>query len=187
MFIYACSTKKNTFVNRNYHGMTAKYNVLYNGKISLQKGIDELANQYEDNYWEILPIEPLLLDTEEKIKIKKREEESNEGTKTHFEITEEKAVKSIQKHGMNIGGEEHNKQTDDAYLLLGKSRYYSQRFVPALEAFDYLLRNFQTEDLSHELNIWKAKTQIRLQNEERAIKTLRNLLYYFSYLLPSFL
>ena len=79
---------------------------------------------------------------------------------------------------MNIAGAEYNKQTDDAYLLLGKARYYSQRFVPALEAFDFLLKNFQTEDLGHELNIWKAKTQMRLQNQERAIKTLRNLLNY---------
>ncbi len=181
LFINACSTKKNTFINRNYHGMTAKYNVLYNGKIALQNGIDELDNQYKDNYWEILPIEPLSIEEETPIKITKRGLESEEGaeeTKTQFEIAEEKAVKSVQKHGMEIGGEEHNKQTDDAYLLLGKSRYYSQRFVPALEAFDYLLKNFQTEDLGHELNIWKAKTQIRLQNEERAIQTLRNLLNY---------
>lgn len=159
--------------------MTAKYNVLYNGKIALDKGIVGLADQYEDNYWETLPIEPLHLNKkEEEIKIPMETGNSEEGTKTSFDIAEEKAVKSIQKHGMNIRGEEYNKQTDDAYLLLGKARYYSQRFVPALEAFDFLLKNFQTEDLAHELNIWKAKTQIRLQNEERAVKTLFNLLNY---------
>lgn len=176
MLIASCSTKKNSFLNRKYHGTTAKYNVLYNGNIALETGIADLANQYEDNYWELLPIEPLHIEEEKALKIPGEGE--TEKSKTPFEIAEEKAVKSVQKHGMFINDEEHNKQTDAAYLLLGKSRYYSQRFVPALEAFDYLLKNFHNDDLSDNLRIWKAKTQIRLQNEERAIKSLRNLLGY---------
>jgi hypothetical protein len=32
-----------------------------------------------------------------------------------------------------------NFQIDEAYLLLGKARYYDQRFIPALDAFNYIL------------------------------------------------
>ena len=174
--IASCSTKKNSFVNRKYHNTTAKYNVLYNGNIALEEGIAGLANEYEDNYWELLPIEPLHIDEEKPLKIPGIGEA--EKSKTPFEIAEEKAVKTVQKHGMFIDDEEQNKQIDAAYLLLGKSRYYSQRFVPALEAFDFLLKNFHNDNLSNDLRIWKAKTQIRLQNEDRAIKSLRNLLSY---------
>ncbi len=175
-FTASCSTRKNTFVNRNYHKMTAKYNVLYNGNLALEKGIKELANKYEDNFREVLPIEPLQIDEEETF-ISLGESEG-EISKSSFEIAEEKAVKAVQKHSMNINGDEQNNQIDNAYLLLGKARYYSQRFVPALEAFDFLLKNFYIEDKTHNLRIWKAKTQIRLQNEDRAIKTLKNLLSY---------
>lgn len=180
MLITSCSTKKNTFVNRTYHSITSKFNVLYNGNVALEEGKKQLAATYKDNYWEVLPIEPLELKEKEiEVKIPENSETEEENTnKTPFEIAEEKAVKTIQKHGMNIYGEEHNPQTDDAYLLLGKARYYSQRFVPALEAFDYLLRNFHNEDMTNELRIWKAKTQIRLQNDERAIKTLENMIRY---------
>jgi tetratricopeptide (TPR) repeat protein len=186
LIITSCSTKKNTFLGRKYHAMTTKYNVLYNGNIALDQGIKGLADQYKDDYWKILPIEPLHIDEEKPIPIpgfkeneeNSQENENNNKSKTPFEIAEEKAVKAIQKHGMYIDGVEYNKQTDAAYLLLGKSRYYSQRFVPALEAFDFLLKNFQNDNLSNELRIWKAKTQIRLQNEDRAVKTLRNLLSY---------
>lgn len=180
LLVTSCSTRKNTFVNRTYHSITSKFNILYNGNVALEEGKKQLATSYKDNYWKVLPIEPLELKEKEiEVKIPENSETEEENTnKTPFEIAEEKAVKTIQKHGMNIYGEEHNPQTDDAYLLLGKARYYSQRFVPALEAFDYLLRNFQNEDMTNELRIWKAKTQIRLQNDERAIKTLENMIRY---------
>ncbi len=177
LLLSACSTHKDRFLNRSYHSMTTKFNVLYNGNIALEKGIQDLANKYEDNFWELLPIEPLHIDEEIPLVIP-GEGENSEKPKAPFDIAEEKAVKAIQKHSMLIDGEEKNKQIDEAYLLLGKARYYSQRFVPALEAFDYLLKNFHNDDLSNDLRIWKAKTQIRLQNEERAIKTLKNLLSY---------
>jgi tetratricopeptide (TPR) repeat protein len=93
-----------------------------------------------------------------------------------FEKAEEKAVKAVQKHSMLIAREERNKEIDDAYLLLGKSRYYSKRFVPALEAFNYVILNYPKANLINETIIWQAKTQVRLQNEEQAIRSLRNLL-----------
>jgi len=145
---------------------------LYNGNIALDKGIEELNSQYEDNYWEVLPIEPLQIEEEVILVTDKNKEESS----SSFDIAEKKAVKAVQKHGMSIAGTERNKQIDDSYFLLGKARYYSQRFVPALEAFEYVLKHYPKGDLNKELRIWRAKTQIRLQNEERAIFDLKNIL-----------
>jgi hypothetical protein len=54
-----------------------------------------------------------------------------------FELAETKATKAI--HSMNIDGRERNFQIDEAYLLLGKTRYYDQRFIPALDAFNYII------------------------------------------------
>jgi hypothetical protein len=45
---------------------------------------------------------------------------------------------------MNIDGRERNFQIDEAYLLLGKTRYYDQRFIPALDAFNIYYINTQT-------------------------------------------
>ena len=53
----SCSRKKDNFVSRNYHALNTKYNILFNGYQALEKGRDELNNSYEDNYWELLPIE----------------------------------------------------------------------------------------------------------------------------------
>ena len=93
-----------------------------------------------------------------------------------FDRAEEKAVKAIQKHSMNIFEKERNRQIDDAYLLLGKARYYSQRFIPAIEAFNYVIENYPDASLINETKIWRAKANIRLDNERFAIESLKYLL-----------
>jgi tetratricopeptide (TPR) repeat protein len=171
-FIAGCSTKKDAFLNRNFHSINTKYNILYNGNEAFTQGLSELNANYEDNYWEILPIEPLKIDELALPGINR----DTDVSPAAFEKAEEKAVKAVQKHSMYIARQERNKQIDDAYLLLGKSRYYSKRFVPALEAFNYVILNYPTANLIHETKIWQAKTLIRLRNEEQAIENLKLLL-----------
>ncbi|TXD50590.1 tetratricopeptide repeat protein [Polaribacter sp. IC066] len=184
--IFSCSTKKDTVISRNFHALTTKFNVLFNGKEAFQQGIEEINNNYKDDWFGRLPIEPIEFE-EDKIIVPtfnngpgagfgggNESEEKKE--LTTFERAEEKAVKAIQKHGMNINGEERNRQIDDAYFLLGKSRYYSQRFVPAVEAFNYVIAKYPDASLIAETKIWRAKTNIRMDNEEMAIETMKLLL-----------
>ena len=172
LFVVNCSTKKDAFLNRSYHSVTTKYNVLYNGEEAFRIGLAQLNANYEDNYWERLPIEPLKVD---ELAMPGMQADADSSPQ-EFEKAEEKAVKAVQKHSMLIAREERNKEIDDAYLLLGKSRYYSKRFVPSLEAFNYVILNYPKANLINETIIWQAKTQVRLQNEEQAIKSLLNLL-----------
>jgi uncharacterized protein HemY len=187
-FIFSCSTKKDTVINRNYHAITTKYNVLFNGKESFKEGLKAITDTYEDNFWKQLPIEPLEF-TEDKIDVPKfgnggfsgfdngaNSKEEKKTASSPFDRAEEKAVKAIQKHSMNIVGRERNRQIDDAYLLLGKSRYYSQRFIPAIEAFNYAIENYPDASLINETKIWRAKSNIRLENERFAIESLKYLL-----------
>ena len=61
LFVIACSTKKDTWVNRNMNALATKDNILYNGGLAMDKGITDLKSTYVDNYWEILPIERLMV------------------------------------------------------------------------------------------------------------------------------
>lgn len=168
LFIIGCSVKKDKFVNRNFHAVTTEYNVLYNGNLALDAGQAELVLTYKDNFWEILPIE----------RMPNVEEEILPGqTKNpNFERAEEKAVKAIQKHSMNIQGSERNPQMDEAYLLLAKARYFDNRFIPALEALNYILYKYPKSDKIYHAKVWREKVNIRLDNEETAIKNLKKLL-----------
>ena len=174
LIVMSCSTKKDSFISRTSHSVAAKYNVLFNGKIAFEEAKTQLDNSYEDNFWERLPIEPLKI--EEEIIPFPGQTIQNDTEAQGFDKAEEKAVKSIQKHSMVIDGFEKNNQIDEAYLLLGKSRYYLQRFIPALEAFTFGIENYPNANLYRETKIWKAKAHVRLQNEKLAIETLISVL-----------
>jgi len=168
LVITSCSRKKSTFLSRNYHAVTAEYNALYNGYLALEQGKTSLADSYYDDYWEVLPIERMQIDEDAILPGQNRNE--------NFTRAEEKAVKAIQKHSINIESKEYNPQMDEAYLLLGKSRYFDQRFVPALEAFNYILYKYPASDKINQAKVWREKTNIRLENDELALKNLKRLL-----------
>ena len=168
LVLVSCSRKKDKFLSRNFHAVTAEFNALYNGYNALEDGRKSLTDNYYDNYWDVLPIERMQIT--EDIMLPGQSKNEN------FSRAEEKAVKAIQKHSMSIEGKEKNPQMDEAYLLLGKARYFDQRFVPALEAFNYILYKYPASDKINQAKIWREKTNIRLDNDELAIKNLKRLL-----------
>ncbi len=171
LFLAACSRKKNTFLNRNVHAVTTEYNTLYNGEMAFTDAKEQLAYGFRDNFWEILPVE--------RIEIKEAETKAPGAAKGEgaggFNRAEEKAAKAIQKHSMYIDGKEYNPQIDEAYMLLGKARYYDGRFIPALDAFNFILDRYPTSNNINVAKVWKAKTNIRLKNEEFAIENLQKM------------
>ena len=163
LFWVSCSTTKKGVLNKGYHALTTKYNVLFNGKEAFSVGEAILEEAFEDNFYELLPVEPINL----------RGENIDETTIVPgFDRAEEKAVKSIQKHSININHIQYNSQMDEAYLLLGKARYFDRRFFPALEAFNFLLESGANVSNFVAGKIWREKTNIRLRNVELAIGNL---------------
>jgi hypothetical protein len=168
LMLLSCSRKNNSFMSRSWHSIGTEYNILYNGNVALEKGKLELINQYEDNYWQVLPVERMQVTEDISL--------PGEAKNANFEYAEEKAVKAIQKHSMYIDGKEKNPQIDEAYLLLGKARYYDQRFVPALEAFNYILFKYPASNTINHAKVWREKVNMRLDNNEVAIENLKRLI-----------
>ncbi|MDG1314142.1 MAG: hypothetical protein P8P29_01285 [Flavobacteriaceae bacterium] len=168
LVVTSCSRKKDKFINRSWHSLNTKYNILYNGNIALEEGLMTTNSIYSDNYWDILPVERLQLNSEAFL--------TQKATNPNFERAEEKAIKAIQVHGMNIRGKEKNPQIDDSYIILGKARYYDCRFIPALEAFNYVLFKYPASSNINLAKIWREKTNLRLENEGLAIKNLHKLI-----------
>ena len=164
----SCSRKKDKFLNRGFHAMATKYNVLYNGNLAFEQGKKDLIQTFFDDYWEILPVERMEVSEDFIL--------PGSAKNANFGRAEDKAVKAIKTHGMNIRGKEKNPQADEAYLLLGKARYFDQRFVPALEAFNYILYKYPSSDRINHAKIWREKVNIRLENTTLAIKHLKRLI-----------
>ena len=166
--LVGCSRKKDKFLSRNFHAITAEYNTLFNGRQAFEQGRDALINSYQDNFWEILPVERL--ESPDFVPL------PGEAVDPSFERAEEKAIKAIQKHSMEIEGTERNPQIDEAFMLLGKARYYDLRYVRALEAFNYILAYYPASNNIAQAKIWKAKTNLRLGNTNIAIESLHKML-----------
>ncbi len=154
-------------MTRNYRAVNAEFNALYNGNLALEQGKKSLAQTMKDDYFEILPVE--------RIQVKQEVQLPGETKNTDFERAEDKAVIAIQKHSIYFDGKEHNPQIDEAYMLLGQARYYESRFIPAIEAFNFILHRYPTSNSINAAKIWREKTNIRLQNEDVAIKNLKEL------------
>ncbi len=167
LIFLGCSTQKNNLINREYHALNTKFNVLFNGKEALAIGEAILYQNNQDNFLEVLPVEPILL---------RGEDQTKQASIPSFSVAEEKAVKAIQKHSMNIAGQQRNRQIQAAYLLLGKARYFDRRFLPALEAFNFLLEGYYgNEKVYYEGKLWREKTNLRLGNNALAIDNLKPL------------
>ena len=111
-----------------YKSVSSKYNILYNGELFLDEGISQLKESYNENFWEIIPVL-----TENNITNTLPDYPSK-----NFLKSEEKAIKVIQKMGddNNIDSEYINQ----AYLLLGKSRFYDKRYLSSIQALNYILK-----------------------------------------------
>ena len=166
--LLACSTEKDNYINRKWHSTNTKYNVLYNGDLALDKGIEDVKATYSDNFWEVLPLE--------RMQITEEEQKPGDTKNPNFERAETKATKAIQKHSMNIGGFEKNNQIDESYLMLGKSRYYEHRYLPAMEAFNYILYKYPNSNNVYQAQVWREKVNLKLENEQLAIKNLNRTL-----------
>ena len=140
---------------------------MFNGNNLYAEGLEDLEREVNENFWSLIPVE--------KFNFYKPEDEERE---TNFTRAEEKATLAIQKHSMNIGGKEKNPTMDQAYFLLGKARYFDNRFIPAMEAFNYILRKHPSSDNLNMVKIWKEKINIRLDQNQFAIDNLKKILEY---------
>jgi tetratricopeptide (TPR) repeat protein len=165
---FGCSTQKNKTLNKSYHSVVSTYNVLFNGNEYLNKGLENFNSSYEENYWDILPIEPIE-STDKIITIDGLENQD-------FLKAEEKAAKAIQKHSMLINEIQYNSKISEAYFLLGKARYFDQRYLPAIDAFNQIYKLNKEDDFWAKGIIWKSKSHIRLNQESVAVDLINELL-----------
>jgi 7,8-dihydro-6-hydroxymethylpterin-pyrophosphokinase len=166
LMVVGCSTKKNGALNRAYHSTTSKFNPLFNGEEALRYGVLDITQKKQDNYWLRLSVDPYGLPDPYSY-----EESTNE----FFDRAEEKAILTVQKHSMLINGEQRNKQIAKAYLLLGKARYFNGRYLQAVEAFTYIIKNMSDSSEAIEAELWRTKSYLEMGQNERAARELTNI------------
>ena len=143
-----CSTKKDTWVRRNYHNLTAHYNAYYNGQVAIDESRITIAKDHKDNYSEILDVFPLGTD---------------DGVKTvslKLERALEKASIVIHKHSMVFNGHEKVKWIYYSYMMIGESRFYGHDYGLAKQTFKYVAGKYPKENVKYDALLWIARVQV---------------------------
>jgi len=159
----ACSTKRNTWLSRNYNQLTARYNILYNGTESFKIGEKTLMEGQRDNYTGILPLFPYSGANRAGVV----SGDMNVAIEKGLKLIKEKSIKVKPKkkpardnasQNEFYNRREFNRWVDEAYILVGKAHLYNHEFMEAVQYFEFILREFPDHPVTFEAIIWLART-----------------------------
>lgn len=176
-----CSVKRNNFFSRNYHQLTTRYNVYFNGNQALKSGVKTMENKHEEDYTNLLPV------------FVSNIQRTRSLCTSDMDYAAEKAAKAIDKHSITVKPrrrknknsknyqtfrkkKEFNNQLDKCYLLLGKAYFYKQKYGMANNTFRFILRQYaEDEKLVAQTNLWMFRSLTEMGRYDEAAKIMEQL------------
>lgn len=146
-----CTSQKNTSGSRFWHAFNAKYNTYYNGTLAYIDGSLEKEQGNVDNFTEMIPLYTV------------GNKSSVDLGKGNFEKAIEKCEKAIHQHSIKkrpvwdkrrrktpkdiewLNRREYNPFLWKAWMLMGRSQFFSGQFEDAASTFAYMSRLYETQ------------------------------------------
>ena len=169
-----CSVKRNNFFSRNYHQLTTRYNVYFNGNQALKSGEKNMETRHKEDYTNLLPV------------FVSNNDQTRVLCSSDMDYATEKAVKAIDKHSITAKPrrrknkdsknyetfrkkKEFNNQLDKCYLLLGKSYFYKKKYAMANNTFRFIQRQYpEEEEILTETAIWMFRSLTEMGRYDEA-------------------
>lgn len=167
--LMACSTEKNTFINRRFHSLNAHYNGYFNANELLRQSMQTYRNSLQEDYYNILPIDPVPTESEVV------------GMYPAIDTAISKCVKVITDHSMpgndkpSLKKEEHNSWIDENWATVGIAYYYRRDYESAMKNFQFIKKFFRNDPSLYVGELWMAKTNIATGDLTKAKFNLDNL------------
>ncbi len=181
LILTGCSVEKNTGTTRFYHGLTARYNIYFNGYESYKAGIRKISAGYRDDYAELIRV------------FESDDPETAGMCSSDMEKAVQKASKLIslksitarpevnpgrdlsEKEKQLLQQKEFNEWVDDSYFLIGKARFYKHEFDEAAAVFNHSLENANDQDIKTEALIWLARISAGKGSYGEALRLLNTI------------
>ncbi len=160
LLVPGCSQQKDAFLNRTFHRLTARDNGWFNANEKLNELITGIEDNHLDDFDHVLPL--FVYGTEA---------QAHSAT-PDLEKCIEKCSLVIERHSMDIGGDEKNTWIDDAWFVIGKSHFYKGNYYEADRVFGYISRRFKGENKQMPSHVWQARTAIQLEQYAKAQSAL---------------
>ena len=170
LFGTSCSVNKNTLTSRNFHNLTARFNILFNGNESMKRAEKKMDKQYVDNYSEVLPIfkygDPKMA-SKVSGDMDRSLEKAAKLIKLHSITTKPKYKKQripfLKRDKSFYNKPEYCKWVDDSYLLMGVANLYKHDFTKSVSALQYIINRFGEEPIVRDAKLWLARVHIEQQ------------------------
>ncbi|HNS41679.1 MAG TPA: tetratricopeptide repeat protein [Taishania sp.] len=156
--LYACSTEKNTAVNRAYHYVTARYNGNFNANELINVSLTTYRDNLSEDFHQLIPVEAVPNETEV------------EAFYPALDTAISKVKTVIADHSMptldkpSRKNAEHNNYIDENWITIGRAYYYRRDYDIALKNFKFINRYFSNDPSNYVGEVWMAKTNIRTGN-----------------------
>lgn len=161
----ACSTQKNTGASRSFHEMKTYHNIYYNGRISMEEGLEAIDKANEDDYTRVLNLYPV------------SNHKAAEASASSMDKAIEKCRKCIKLHSIHVKpkkidskrrsdpayqnwlqSKEFNKQMYRAWLMLGQAEFHKGDFLGSVGTFNYVQRLYDNDnDVKAQCALWVAR------------------------------
>ncbi|MDO8999234.1 MAG: tetratricopeptide repeat protein [Bacteroidota bacterium] len=169
LFFVACSTKKNTFVGRGYHNLTARFNGYYYSCVNIDDGIFKIEKNNKENFDKILPV--YIYPQGDKAK----------ATFPEFDKAIKKSSTCIQRHAIkdkkNNEIPSSGKWIDNNWINIGIAHVYKRELFSGLEAFEYVARTYTKSKDKYTAMAWMVKTNNEIgsvTSSEQVLSLLKN-------------
>jgi len=168
--LLACNPNKDKWLNRNWHTMTGRFNVYFNGEIKFQESLEALEAGHQNDFSKVLDVFPY------------GDEAAAKGVAGQMDVVLKKVSAAIQNHYVG-------RYTDNSYLLMGKAHFFKRDYYAAMEAFQYVNSKYKDQGLRPISTCWIAKCYTGLDKvgeaeavmglllSEEAAKTKKKSLY----------
>ncbi|HRO75333.1 MAG TPA: tetratricopeptide repeat protein [Crocinitomicaceae bacterium] len=154
--VTACNADKNTFVNRLYHGTTAKYNGLYNANELLYTSLKTYNDNKKEDFFNVLPISSI------------PNEQEVMALYPAIDTAISKCKRVISLHSMpsidkpSKKKAEYNPWIDENYIAIGRAMYYRRDFEESIKNFEFVRKFFKEDPSNYAATLWIARNQLQL-------------------------
>ncbi len=178
LFLSGCSVEKNTGTTRFYHGLTARFNIWFNGYEAYKSGLERIGKNYRDDYSEVLRVfensDPSTVslcssDMERAIqKASKLISLKSITSKPEFDSRKDLS----EKEKALLEQKEFNEWVDDSYFLIGLARFHKHEFDDAFSVFTYCIAEANDPEIKEESKLWLARISTEKGNYSEAARIL---------------
>lgn len=177
LLISSCSTRRNTFMTRQYHNFTTYFNVYFNGKESLKEGEEKIVANHREQYSYLLPIFISDNDVARRTAYSNMDRAAIKGQKAIklHSITRKprrRSNRNYKYYKKQRNKKEYNRFVDDCYLLIAKGNFYNKKYNKADKTFAFIIRNFEGEPIVVDARLWYARSLVEQSKFAKAKQQL---------------